>query len=66
MINADVDTGHNFGVRSDTRNHKGCFVENTIYQLVSIEQSGWAFICKDNATCHYVDPAKLRRISALS
>ena len=65
MINADVDTGHSFGVRADTRNHKGYFIENTLYQLIGVEQSGWAYICQDNSTCHYVDPANLRRIAIL-
>ncbi|MEM1251125.1 MAG: hypothetical protein AAGI69_01740 [Cyanobacteria bacterium P01_H01_bin.21] len=67
MINADVDAGHSFGVRTNTRNHKGYFVENnTVYQLISVDQSGWAFICQDNSTCHYVDPANLRRIATLA
>ncbi|NER80985.1 MAG: hypothetical protein F6K42_15740 [Leptolyngbya sp. SIO1D8] len=47
-------------VKPDTRNHKGFFVQDTDYELVGIEQSGWALICIDEATCHYVDPDNLR------
>jgi hypothetical protein len=49
-------------VKPETRNHKGFFVQETAYELVGIEQSGWALICIDEATCHYVDPDNLRRI----
>ena len=45
-----------------TRNHKGCFVQDTVYTLIEIEQSGWALICRDQTTCHYVDPDCLREI----
>lgn len=62
MINADVNAGYSVGVQSDTRNHKGYFVQDGAYQLIEIEASGWAFICQDNATCHYVDPANLREM----
>ena len=47
-------------VKPETRNHKGFFVQDTDYELVSIEQSGWALICIDEATCHYVDPDNLK------
>lgn len=46
-------------VKPETRNHKGFFVQETAYELVGIEQSGWALICIDEATCHYVDPDNL-------
>ena len=46
-------------VKPETRNHKGFFVQDTDYELVSIEQSGWALICIDEAVCHYVDPDNL-------
>jgi hypothetical protein len=46
-------------VKPETRNHKGFFVENADYELISIEQSGWALICIDEAVCHYVDPDNL-------
>ncbi len=48
--------GYNLKVHPGTRNHRGFFVRNTTYKLIEIEQSGWALICEDNATCHYVDP----------
>lgn len=47
-------------VKPETRNHKGFFVQDTDYELVGIEQSGWALICIDEATCHYVDPDNLK------
>jgi len=46
-------------VKPETRNHKGFFVRDAAYELVSIEQSGWALICIDEAVCHYVDPDNL-------
>ena len=46
-------------VKPETRNHKGFFVQDTDYELVGIEQSGWALICIDEAVCHYVDPDNL-------
>lgn len=55
---------HTVTVKPDTRNHKGFFVEDTDYELVSIEQSGWALICVDEASCHYVDPDNLQRLEA--
>ncbi len=47
-------------VRPDTRDHKGHFMQNEVYQLVEITQSGWALICPDNAVCHYVDPENIQ------
>jgi hypothetical protein len=47
-------------VKPETRNHKGFFVQDAAYELVGIEQSGWALICIDEATCHYVDPDNLK------
>ncbi len=45
-----------------TRNHKGYFVDEDIYKLVRIESSGWAFICQQNSTCHYVDPDNIKEL----
>ena len=56
MLSTDV---YDIKVESGTRNHKGYFVRDTIYKLIGIDQSGWALICQDNTTCHYVDPACL-------
>lgn len=47
------------GIKPETRNHKGFFVQDADYELVSIEASGWALICVDDAVCHYVDPDNL-------
>lgn len=47
-------------VKPDTRNHKGFFVQQEAsYTLMGIDESGWALICVDDATCHYVDPDNL-------
>jgi hypothetical protein len=59
MFNPDP---YNFTLELETRNHKGTFVRDTTYKLVRIEESGWALICQDQATCHYVDPASLRAL----
>ncbi|MEO0984525.1 MAG: hypothetical protein AAFY20_03145 [Cyanobacteria bacterium J06639_14] len=50
-------------VKPETRNHKGFFVQDADYELVGIEQSGWALICIDEA-CHYVDPDNLKGTEA--
>ncbi|WAL59426.1 hypothetical protein [Thermocoleostomius sinensis] len=64
MITSDI---YNIEVKPDTRNHKGFFVRDTLYTLVGIEQSGWALICQDKTTCHYVDPDCLQEVdTALS
>ena len=47
------------GIKPETRNHKGFFVQDGDYNLVSIEASGWALICVDDAVCHYFDPDNL-------
>ena len=52
----------NVGVNSGTRNHKGAFVPFAVYKLIEVDQSGWALICQDQATCHYVDPDSLREV----
>ncbi len=48
------------GVTARTRNHKGHSILNTAYTLVEVTDSGWAFICTRNQSCHYVDPDSLR------
>ena len=47
---------YNIEVKVGTRNHRGSFVKDTTYKLIGIEKSGWALICQDSASCHYVDP----------
>jgi hypothetical protein len=54
-----VMSGNSVGLKPETRNHKGFFVQDADYELVSIEASGWALICVDDAVCHYVDPDNL-------
>lgn len=49
------------GIKPETRNHKGFFIQNASYKLMGVDQSGWALICVDDTTCHYVDPDNLRR-----
>lgn len=44
------------GIKPETRNHKGFFVQQTDFTFVEIDKSGWALICVDDAVCHYVDP----------
>lgn len=44
------------GIKPETRNHKGFFVQQDDYTFVEIDKSGWALICVDDAVCHYVDP----------
>ena len=48
-------------VKPETRNHRGCFVQETSYKLVDIDRGGWALICMNDAICHYVDPDNLQR-----
>lgn len=50
-------------VKPETRNHKGFFVQEAAYNLVGIDESGWALICLDEAVCHYVDPDNLQALT---
>ncbi|MEB3211768.1 MAG: hypothetical protein VKL39_10450 [Leptolyngbyaceae bacterium] len=50
---------NNVEVKPDTRNHRGFFVQEASYKFMGIDESGWALICIDDATCHYVDPDNL-------
>jgi hypothetical protein len=50
---------NNVAVKPDTRNHRGFFVQDTSYKFMGVDESGWALICVDDATCHYVDPDNL-------
>ena len=49
-------------VEKGTRDHKGTFVPDEVYQLVETTPSGWALICpdNDNSVCHYVDPESIQ------
>ncbi|HEY9816626.1 MAG: hypothetical protein EA367_10250 [Leptolyngbya sp. DLM2.Bin15] len=49
------------GIKPDTRNHRGFFIQDGSYKLMGIDDSGWALICVDDATCHYVDPDNLQQ-----
>jgi hypothetical protein len=53
---------YNLKVELGTRNHKGSFVQDTVYQLIEINETGWALICQDKTTCHYVDPDSLQEM----
>lgn len=53
----------NVTIKADTRNHKGFFIQEGSYKLMSIDPSGWALICVDDAVCHYVDPDDLYKTS---
>jgi hypothetical protein len=57
-----TDDNSTVGVSTGTRNHKGSFVRHTVYKLIEVNEAGWALICQDQATCHYVDPACLREV----
>lgn len=52
-------------IKPETRNHKGFFIEQGSYKFMGLDQSGWALICVDDATCHYVDPDNLESIEEL-
>ena len=58
-------SSNNVEVKQDTRNHKGFFVDQGQYRFMGVDQSGWALICVDDATCHYVDPDNLEEIEEL-
>lgn len=57
MLNPDT---YNLEVTPGTRNHKGYFVQDAAYKFMGLDQSGWALICLDDTSCHYVDPDDLR------
>jgi hypothetical protein len=54
---------YSVGVKPETRNHKGFFVQEDAYELVQVDSSGWALICSSDAVCHYVDPDNLQSLS---
>jgi hypothetical protein len=58
-------SAYNCGVLSGTRNHKGSFVQEVAYKLIGINQAGWALICQDEMTCHYIDPENLVELEAI-
>ncbi|MBF2035560.1 MAG: hypothetical protein IGR92_08765 [Leptolyngbyaceae cyanobacterium T60_A2020_046] len=55
----------NFVVSPGTRDHRGFFVQDGLYDLVRVETSGWAFICLDSHTCYYVDPENVYQVCEL-
>lgn len=59
MVNNDAK-GCYLRVKPGTRNHRGLFIREMAYQLMGVEQTGWALICDDNNSCHYVDPDSLK------
>ncbi|WP_071591982.1 hypothetical protein [Baaleninema simplex] len=55
----------NVSVKPETRNHKGFFIQDVEYQLMGVDESGWALICLDDVSCHYVDPDNLEALEDL-
>lgn len=55
-----MNTENHVSIKPETRNHKGFFIQPADYKLMSIDSSGWALICVDDAVCHYVDPDNLQ------
>ncbi|HAZ48956.1 MAG TPA: hypothetical protein DCZ55_32020 [Cyanobacteria bacterium UBA11371] len=47
-------------VKPETRDRKGFFIHETTYKLMGVDLSGWAIVCLNDATCHYVDPDDLQ------
>ena len=64
-MNLKSKSFYNFAIVPGTRDHKGYFVQDGTYNLVRVEDSGWAFICQDNHTCYYVDPESLSEVCDL-
>ncbi|MEM1171317.1 MAG: hypothetical protein AAGJ08_20115 [Cyanobacteria bacterium P01_H01_bin.35] len=64
-FNNQVNNLDDVNVKPETRNHKGFFVQEGDYKLMSIDESGWALICLDDAVCHYVDPDNLQETKEL-
>jgi hypothetical protein len=56
---------YHFVVSPGTRDHRGFFVQDGTYDLVRVEESGWAFICLDNHICYYVDPDRVLEMCPL-
>jgi hypothetical protein len=59
------DITKNVSIKPETRNHQGFFLQKGEYQLMGVDKSGWALICVDDASCHYVDPDNLENIEDL-
>ena len=59
------DDFNNTEVKPDTRNHRGCFIQETSYKLVNIDRAGWAYICMNDAICHFVDPDNLQQAAVV-
>ncbi len=60
-----LHTNGNVEVKPETRNHRGFFVREASYEFMGVDKSGWALICIDDATCHYVDPDNLQELQEL-
>jgi hypothetical protein len=56
---------YNFVVMPGTRDHRGFFVQDDTYELVRVEDSGWALICLDSHVCYYVDPENVLEVCNL-
>ena len=53
---------NNVEVKPETRNHQGFFIREGSYTFMGVDESGWALICVDDVSCHYVDPDNLEQI----
>ncbi len=60
-----ASNSYNLTVLPGTRNHRGCFVQEVAYKLIAIDQTGWALICRDEMSCHYVDPENLQEAASI-
>jgi len=58
-----MQLNHNVGIKPETRNHRGFFLQEEDYQLVKVDANGWALICSSDAVCHYVDPDNLQPLA---
>lgn len=58
-----ASNSYNLKVLPGTRNHRGYFVQEVAYKLIAIDQTGWALICLDDMSCHYVDPENLQEVA---
>ena len=59
------NTNNNVSIKPETRNHQGFFVRDGRYELMRVDESGWALICFDDVSCHYVDPDNLESVEDL-
>ncbi|MEM0981855.1 MAG: hypothetical protein AAGH78_16485 [Cyanobacteria bacterium P01_H01_bin.58] len=64
-MNTQNKSFYTFAVTPGTRDHRGFFVQEGTYDLVRVDNSGWAYVCQDNHTCYFVDPESLLEVCNL-